>query len=155
MSKTFPKIDKNFNASFSSIFVLSLIVFLGVSRGWEFKITTKSVNKKAVSKAFTKNPKLFLSRFVFVTILGVSRREEVENTINFLRKLTLVLFWPLTHPPMEPPILFGGPFWDDLLRKRPGPRAPCQGQGHPPQPQQVHGPSMMGAATQPTRSQSA
>jgi hypothetical protein len=90
MSKTFTeKIDKNVDVSFSSTFFLFYRIFgcfsaMGVQKQKHYKKkcftkkscrevfakkSTKQSTKKSTKKS-TKNPKLFFSRFVFITCLG-------------------------------------------------------------------------------------
>jgi hypothetical protein len=88
----------------SSIF-FGLIAFSGVSQQWEFKNTTKNVLQKSRRKVFTKKstkhpnpipPRFSLSRFWAFLGKGSSKIpfKKMPKT-----NLTLVLFWPLTHPP--------------------------------------------------------
>jgi hypothetical protein len=107
--------DKNFDVSFYSTFLFYRVFrcFLG----WDFKSTTKKVlPKKSCRKSFTKkstnnsNPifsRLFLSRFGAFLGEGSSKTKFKKTEII---NLTLVLFWPLTHPPTTGvPGFFCGP----------------------------------------------
>jgi hypothetical protein len=80
---------------------------LGVFQRWEFKNTTKNrFAKKIMSKSFykkfdQKSKTDFFSIFVYhvfgrFSVRGVQKHDtKISEKIN----LTLVLFWPLTHPP--------------------------------------------------------
>jgi hypothetical protein len=82
------------------------IAVSGVSQRWELKNTTKSFTKKIVSKGFYKKfdqeskncffPRYFYRLFGRFSVTGAQK----HHTKNINKKnLTLVLFWPLTHPP--------------------------------------------------------
>jgi hypothetical protein len=91
----------------------------GVSQRWEFKITTKKKLQKILSKSFNKkidkNPKPIFSRFVYqvfgrFSVRGVQKHHQKISEKN----LTLVLFWPLTHPPITGVtdfLFIGGPLF--------------------------------------------
>jgi hypothetical protein len=106
MSKTFSKqIDKNFDVTFSwTFFVFSR--FREFFSDGSSKTHKKNVlQKKSCRKVSTKiRPKIQNRLFLdfFITFLCVSQRGEFKN-------LTLVVFWPLTHPPRGSPNCFGGP----------------------------------------------
>jgi hypothetical protein len=95
--------DKNFDVSFSSTFLVLSHLRVFFSDGSSNTLQKTFCKKNRVEKFLQKfRPKvqnrLFLE-FCFIT--GVSREGELKNTIKKYRKknLTLVLFWPLTHPP--------------------------------------------------------
>jgi hypothetical protein len=85
------------------------IAVSGVSQRWEFKNTTKNVLQKIVSKSFykkidKKSKTDFFSNFFYhvfgrFSARGVQKHHKKSRGGN----LTLVLFWPLTHPPGHPP----------------------------------------------------
>jgi hypothetical protein len=111
--------DKNFDVSFSLTFLVLSHFRVFFSDGSSKTLQKTFCKKNRVEKFLQKNrPKiqnrLFLD-FLFITFLGVSREGEFKNTIKKYRKkinLTLVLFWPLTHPPttgVTDFFLIGGP----------------------------------------------
>jgi hypothetical protein len=77
----------------------------GCSQRWEFKNTTKAFKKKSCPKVFTKNstnnPNDFFLDFVYHVFGRFSARGVQKHDQKNIEKmnLTLVLFWPLTHPP--------------------------------------------------------
>jgi hypothetical protein len=78
--------------------------FLGVTQRWEFKTPQKTFVKQIMSKSFykksTKNPKpIFFSRFCFIVFGRFSARGFKNTPKNIKKYVTLLLFWPLTHPP--------------------------------------------------------
>jgi hypothetical protein len=118
MSITFSKkIDKNFDVSLSStLFVLSRFrVFLsdGSSKTLQKTFCKKNRVEKFLQKKSTKNPKpIFFDLFYHVlgrfSVRGVKKHHKrISKKIT----LTLVLFWPLTHPPTTQgsPVFFGRP----------------------------------------------
>jgi hypothetical protein len=124
--KLFPKFRQKFRCQFFLDF-FCFIAFSGVFQRWEFKNTIKNVlQKKSCRKVFTKNstksPKPIFSRFFFNQVFGsfssVRGVQKHDKTNIEKINLTLVLFWPLTHPPttgVTDFFLIGGPL--------PGPEA--------------------------------
>jgi hypothetical protein len=101
MSKTFSKqIDQNVGVNFSST-LFCFIAFSGVSQRWEFKSTTKNVLPKNCVEKFLqkidKNPKPFCFRQKISRSWAFLGGGSSKTPFFFL--MTLVLFWPLTHPP--------------------------------------------------------
>jgi hypothetical protein len=103
------KIPPKKSISFGCQFFLDFfcfVAFSGVSKRWELKNTTKTFYKnKSCRKVFTKNksaksPKPIFSRFFCYHVFGRFSVRGVQKHHKIISKknLTLVIFWPLTHP---------------------------------------------------------
>jgi hypothetical protein len=98
------QINKNFDVSFPSISFGFYRVFgyfsaMGVQKHHKKRFTKKSRRKVFIKKS-TKFQNRFFSRcfshvFGRFSVRGVKKHDKKHRKIN----LTLVLFWPLTHPP--------------------------------------------------------
>jgi hypothetical protein len=109
VSKTFPKIStKISDVSFSStFFVLSHFrVFFSDGSSKTLQRTKNVLQKNRVEKFLqkksTKSPKPTFSRILFYHVFGrfsVRGVQKHDKKISKKINLTLVLFWPLTHPP--------------------------------------------------------
>jgi hypothetical protein len=126
MSKTFPeKIDKKFDVSFFSIFLFYRIFecfsAMGVQKHYRKRFSTKKRVEKFLqnNRQKTKESKTdffydFFNRvFGRFSVRGVQKHDKK----NIEKNLTLVRFWPLTHPPTTgvTDFFFAGP----LKKKRP------------------------------------
>jgi hypothetical protein len=117
MSKTFPKkVDKNFDVSFTTFFVLSRFrVFLSDGSS---KTLQKTFYKKIVSKSFykksTKNPKSILSRF-FYLVFGRFSVRGVQK--HYLKNISPKKSDPGPFLASDPPTHHGGHrfFWGGPL----------------------------------------
>jgi hypothetical protein len=96
---------------------------MGVQKHYKKHFTKKSC-RKGFKKKSTKSPKPIFSRIVFYHVFGRFSVRGVQKHDKKISKknLTLVLFWPLTHPPTTGVIDFvfiGGPLEGPVPAVRP------------------------------------
>jgi hypothetical protein len=97
VEKKIQNFDKNFDVSFSSTFFFNRVFGCFSATGVQ-KHYQKSFAKKSCRKVFTNNS----TRSPKPTCFGRFSVREVQKHDKKISKkinLTLVLFWPLTHPP--------------------------------------------------------
>jgi len=115
MSKEFPKKSTKISMSvFPRLFCF--ISFSGVSQRWEFKSTTKNIlqkNRQKIQNHFFSI--LFYHVFGRFSVRGVQKHHQ---KISKKTNLTLLLFWPLTHPPTTGVTIC---FWRPLAPPAPAP----------------------------------